>query len=476
MSEKDRPRGPDNPPPDRAVSDPARTPARPADEGPAGLAGAIALYRDPRVVAVLLLGFASGLPLALTGQTLSVWLFESGQSKVTIGLFALLGLPYVLKFLWAPLIDAIHIPFLHRRLGRRRSWLLTSQAALIGSVLMLGAADPADDLFLVALIALVVTFFSATQDLVIDAFRIEKLEAANQAGAMAHYVAAYRIALLVGTAGMYELVSILQANGFALNSAWFVGYAVMAGCLLIGVMTTLATDEPAGPEATAGTLTLGERFRQAVFDPFRDFAARDSWLLILLFITLFKFGDAFAGTMTSTFVLDIGFDKTDYGRVVKLFGFAATLIGGYAGGYLYRRLGTLQALWLAGILQMASNLMFCWQASVGADLNVLVAVIAVENLTGGFGTVIFVAYISGLCTNRLYTATQFALLSALSGVGRTVLSSTAGYFAEQLGWFLFFAVTAFAAVPGLILLWALARRQGSADEGDPSAGFVKRDR
>ena len=193
--------------------------------------------------------------------------------------------------------------------------------------------------------------------------------------------------------------------------------------------------------------------------PFADFTRRPDWLAILLFVMLFKFGDAFAGIMTAPFVLDIGFDKTDYGRVVKLFGFAAILIGGFAGGYVYRVAGTIRSLWIAGLVQMLSNLMFVWQASVGADMTLLVLTIAIENLAGGLGTVIFVAYLSGLCENRDYTATQFALLSALSAVGRTVLSASAGWFADALGWVPFFLLTTGAAVPGLVLLWWLARRQ-----------------
>ena len=429
------------------------------DSRPQRWLAAAAVYADRRVIAILFLGFASGLPLALTGQSLAVWLKEDGVSLTAIGLFALVGLPYVLKFFWAPVIDAVRVPLLSRLMGRRRSWLVTTQAALILAIVALGSIDPAADPLATAAIALIVAFCSASQDIVIDAFRIESLDEPQYAAGMANYVAGYRVALLVSTAGLFELVSLLQASGDA-ASGWFVGYAVMAGLLAIGVVTVLLSREPDSvrPEETVAR-PFRERFARAVLAPFADFTRRPDWLAILLFVMLFKFGDAFAGIMTAPFVLDIGFDKTDYGRVVKLFGFAAILIGGFAGGYVYRVAGTIRSLWIAGLVQMLSNLMFVWQASVGADMTLLVLTIAIENLAGGLGTVIFVAYLSGLCENRDYTATQFALLSAFSAVGRTVLSASAGWFADALGWVPFFLLTTGAAVPGLVLLWWLARRQ-----------------
>jgi MFS transporter, PAT family, beta-lactamase induction signal transducer AmpG len=420
---------------------------------------AAAVHLEPRVVAVLFLGFSSGIPLALTGQTLSVWLRETGVSLTVIGLFALVGLPYVLKFLWAPVIDAVPVPVLTRLLGRRRGWLIATQLALLASVVALGGNDPLANPFATALLALVVAFCSASQDVVVDAFRVESLEKSQFAAGMANYVAGYRVALLVSTAGAFELASLLQHGGLAGRLGWAATYAAMAALVLAGSIAVLLSKEPehAPPSGEPQGQTLGKRLLAAAVDPLRDFLRRPDWLAILLFVMLFKFADAVAGVMTAPFVLDIGFDKTDYGRIVKLFGFAATLIGGFAGGALYRVAGERPSLWIAGILQGASNLMFVWQAQAGPDLNLLIATIGVENLSGGLGTVVFVAYLSGLCRNRAYTATQYAMLSAVSAVGRTVLSASSGWIADRSGWTAFFLLTTVAAVPGLILLAYLGR-------------------
>jgi len=425
-----------------------------------------AVYREPRVIALVFLGFSSGLPLGLTGQTLAVWLSEEGLSLTAIGLFALVGLPYVLKFLWAPALDAIRVPWLGRRFGRRRGWLLLTQGALLLAVLGLGLTDPKESLALTAALALVVAFCSASQDIAVDAFRVESLEPSQYGAGMATYTLGYRVAMLVATFVAFELASLFQAAGAAGSTGWSLTYAVMAALVVIGAVTVLASREPAEPVAPAVTAPAGAapvralgRNRTAVVGPFSDFLKREDWLLILLFVVLFKFADAFAGIMTAPFVLDLGFDKTDYGRIVKVFGLIATLAGGFAGGAVFRRFGAIPSLWLAALVQIASNLMFVLQAGAGADHGLLVATIGIENLAGGFGSVIFVAYLSALCTNRAYTATQYALLSALAAVGRTVLSASAGWFAAELGWVSFFLMTMVAGVPGLVLLWWIARAQ-----------------
>lgn len=425
---------------------------------------AIAIYLEPRVLAVLVLGFCSGLPLALTGQTLAVWMRETGTSLTVIGLFALVGLPYSLKFLWAPLFDAVSVPLLGRLLGRRRAWLLTTQACLMLAVVGLGLNDPVQRPWLTALLALVVAFCSASQDVMIDAFRVESLEESRLAAGMANYVAGYRVAMLVSTAGAFEIASRMQAAGLEGASGWGATYAVMAALLIAGVITVLASREPDEADGAAARrqLPFGERLRAAVIEPLMDFALRPHWLAIMLFIVLFKFGDALAGLMTAPFVLDLGFDKVEYGRVVKVFGFAATLLGGFAGGSLFRLRGARQSLWLGGIAQTASNLMFVWLAQVGASMPLLIASIGVENFAGGFGSVVFVGFLSSLCRNRAFTATQYALLSALSAVGRTSLVSSAGALAEAFGWSGYFLFTVAAGVPGLALLWILSRRPDGA--------------
>jgi PAT family beta-lactamase induction signal transducer AmpG len=417
-----------------------------------------AIYFEPRVLAILFLGFSSGLPLALTGSTLQAWLTEEGVSLTSIGLFAAVGLPYTLKFLWAPLVDALPIPVLSARLGRRRAWLLVSQLLLMLSIVGLGATVPGRDPIPTALLAFLVAICSATQDIVIDAFRIESLEDSKQAAGMADYVAGYRVAILVSAAGALELASALQRTGDAGVPPWLATYAIMAGLMLIGVVTVLVSSEPSAGEAAAKA-PFRTRFGAVVVEPFADFVRRPGWLLILLFVVFFKFGDALAGNMTAAFVLrGVGFEKTEYARVVKVFGFAAVLLGGFVGGYVYRVAGTVRSLWLAGLVQMISNLFFVWQARVGRELSALMLTIGVENLAGGLGSVIFVAYLSGLCRNRAYTATQYALLSALAAVGRTLLASSGGWLAEGLGWAAFFLLTTAAAFPGLGLLWWLTRR------------------
>jgi PAT family beta-lactamase induction signal transducer AmpG len=229
--------------------------------------------------------------------------------------------------------------------------------------------------------------------------------------------------------------------------------------MLVGVATVLLSHEPSVARPTTIPGSLQARFGAVVREPFADFIRRPGWLLILLFVVFFKFGDALAGNMTAAFVLrGVGFEKTEYARVVKVFGFAAVLIGGFVGGWVYRVAGTVRSLWIAGMAQMISNLLFVWQARVGRELSALMLTIGVENLAGGLGSVIFVAYLSGLCRNRAYTATQYALLSALAAVGRTILASSGGWFAEELGWVSFFLLTTAAALPGLALLWWLTRR------------------
>ena len=428
------------------------------------LPAALAVYAEPRVLAVLFLGFSSGLPLGLTGQTLSVWLRESGVSLTDIGLFALVGQPYVLKFLWAPAVDAVPIPWLTRRLGRRRAWLVATQGLLIAALLGLGAHDPDRDLAATAALALIVAFCSATQDIVIDAFRVESLERSQFAAGMADYVAGYRVALLVGTAGAFEIASRFQRHGWPGSAGWGATYAVMAALILVGTVTVLLSHEPEDAEDAAvearPARPLGAAVQTVLFRPFVDFAARRGWLPILAFVVLFKFGDAMAGVMTAPFVLDLGFDKTEYGRVVKLFGFAATLLGGFAGGAVQRWIGTVRALWLAGFAQMGANLVFVWMAQQGNSLPALVVTIGVENFASGFGTVVFVAFLSALCENRAYTATQYALLSALAAVGRTYLSANAGWLAQSIGWSKFFLLTGAFALPGLGLLYWLTRKRG----------------
>jgi MFS transporter, PAT family, beta-lactamase induction signal transducer AmpG len=440
----------------------ASKPAVPVAPKPrASFRDGLAVYLQRRVLIVLLLGFSSGLPLALSGSTLLVWMRESGVDLGTIGLFALVGTPYTLKFIWAPLVDALHVPLFTRRFGRRRGWLVFSQLLLIIAILLLALTDPAHSPLLVALGALLVAATSATQDIVVDAFRVESLPESEQAAGMASYVAAYRVGMLVSTAGALFMVSAFEGTGLARASAWMWGYVAMAALVLIGTVTALSATEPeqsVRAEAATRTETAFARVMHAALGAFSEFLGRkDAWAA-LAFVVLFKFTDAFSGTMTAPFVIDLGFTRNDYAAIVKGVGLAALLSGGFAGGFVARRYSLAASLWIGGMLQAVANLSFTWLALAGVNEWALAFAITAENFTSAIGTVIFVAYLSALCRNPLHTATQYALLTALAAVGRTYLSSGAGFVAKATGWPLFFAICVAVAVPSLILLAWLQRR------------------
>jgi MFS transporter, PAT family, beta-lactamase induction signal transducer AmpG len=421
----------------------------------------LAVYLQPRVLIVLLLGFSSGLPLALSGSTLRFWLRESHIDLETIGLFALVGTPYTIKFLWAPLVDALNVPFLSKVLGRRRGWLILSQILLVAAILLLGFCNPAQTPWYVPFgAALLVATASATQDIVVDAFRIESLPKEEQAAGMASYVAAYRISTLVSTAGALFLIDAFEKTGFARGDAWKFGYAAMAALVIIGIVTVIFATEPeqsrTAMEGHSGNPL--KRVIETTKTALLDFLSLDAVAAILVFVVLFKFTDAFSGIMTEAFVVDIGFSKTDYAAIVKGVGLAATLIGGFAGGFVARRYSLVASLWIGGVLQAIANLSFSWLALVGVNQWALAFAITAENFTSAIGTVIFVAYLSALCRNPLHTATQYALLTALAAVGRTYLSSGAGYVAKATGWPMFFVICMLVAIPSLILLAWLQRR------------------
>lgn len=412
-----------------------------------GWLAAARVYLEPRVLLVMTLGFSSGLPLLLTLSTLSIWLAESGVSKTTIGLFALVGAPYTFKFLWAPLIDRVRLPGLTRLLGRRRGWGVLIQGLLAAAIVALGATDPAVDPWATALCAVLVAFLSASQDIVLDALRIELLEEDRQGAGAAVYVMGYRLGMLAAGAGALFLAEALP---------WFLVHVAMAALLAVGVLAVLCSPEPTETEAPRSRGVAAWLY-DAVIAPFADFVRRRGWLAIVAFVALYKFGDSLAGVMANPFYLEMGFSKAEIAGVSKIFGLWATLIGGALGGLIVARLGILRSLFICGFLQMFSNLLFAVQALVGHNLAMLTLVIAVENVSGGMGTAAFVAYLSALC-NVAYTATQYALFSAFMSFARTVLSSPGGALAEQLGWVWFFGLTTFAAIPGLLLLGWLGLR------------------
>jgi PAT family beta-lactamase induction signal transducer AmpG len=417
--------------------------------------GTLAVYLRARVLIVMFLGFSSGLPLALSGSTLQVWAAESGVNLRTIGLFTIVGTPYTIKFLWAPLVDALDVPVLSGLFGRRRGWLVFSQLLLMIAIALLALCDPKLGPGLLIAAALMVATASATQDIVIDAFRVESLPENEQAAGMASYVAAYRVANLLSTAGALYIVTGFESGlGFAPGMAWNAGYLAMALFVLIGLAAAIIATEPEKSAAVSAEHArhAGESKLTRVFQTARaalaDFLTRDLALVVLAFVVLFKFTDALAGAMTAAFVIDLGFSRVDYANIIK----------GLAGGYVARAFPLHTSLWIGGILQAAANFAFTWQAHVGKDAAWLSFAITVENFTSAIGTVIFVGYLSALCKNPMHTATQFALLTALSAVGRTYMSAGAGYIVEWTSWAWFFAICAFAGIPGLALLgWLQAR-------------------
>jgi PAT family beta-lactamase induction signal transducer AmpG len=427
---------------------------------------ALAVYCQRRVLIVGLLGFSSGLPLVLIGSTLQAWMTQSGVDVRTIGLFAAVGIPYSIKFLWAPLADALDIPLLSRHLGRRRGWLLFTQLWLMAAIVLLGLTEPTVSAAVVALGALFVATASATQDIVVDAFRVESLLESEQAAGLAAYIAAYRIGALVAGAGALLLVTHLRHLQLGDRAAWSACYAIMAVLVLIGMAATLLAREPdrsRGFEAKQAGLAARENWLKRAFsaavDSFRDFLARDLALAVLAFVTLFKLADALAFSLSTNFMLGIGFSLSQVATIRNGIGFLATLLGGFTGGFIARALPLSVSLWIGGLLQTFMILFFSWQAHVGANPTFLAATTTVEFFTDAVGTVIFVAYLSVLCKNPLYTATQFALLNALAALGRTVFSLGSGYIAHLTGWVGFFIVCAFAGMPALALLAWLQKRR-----------------
>ena len=409
------------------------------------------IYGDRRVASLFFFGFSSGLPLALTGATLAAWFTEVGASLTEIGLVSLVGLAYAFKFLWSPLVDRLPLPLLTRLLGRRRGWLLFSQFALAVALVGMATADPANLRGWTIFWAAIVAFASATQDIAVDAYRTEILEDEQLGAGAAVLVFGYRVAMVTSGGGALILAGTV---------GWGWAYCCMAVLMVVGIAAVLINPEPRSARefrSQAGGLEMFVWFRDAVIGPFAEFMSRPGWIVVLLFVALYKYCDALLGVMAVPFYLNIGFSLAEVGVVSKGFGLAMTLAGAAFGGVLVARFGIARALLLAGFLQAASNLVFVCQAWVGYSVPVLVVTIGVENITGGMGTTAFVAYLSSLC-NRSYTATQYALLSSMMAAARTFFASGAGWVVEQTDWIAFFLISTAAAVPSLLLLWWIMAR------------------
>ncbi len=408
-------------------------------------------YFQRHLLLIGLLGFFSGLPLALTASTLTAWLADTKVDRTTIGLFAAVATPYALKFLWAPLLDGVRLPILGK-LGRRRSWLMLIQALLAGTVAAMAFSDPSANAGMTALMALMVATCSATQDIAIDAYRVERLKPEEQGEGAAMSTLGYRIGMLTSGAGALALADAL---------GWQMTYLVMAGVMVVALPLTLFAQEPRIHESTKSRIydkkSVISWFRDFVISPFTDFMKRPLWWQVLVFVVLYKLGDAFMGTMFNPFLLELGFTKTQIAEIVKIYGLIATLIGTFIGGWLVARWGTYKSLMICGFGHMLTNLMLVELARRGADTQYLAFSIILENSTGGMSLAAFVAYLSSL-TRVHYTATQYALLSALAAFGRTWLSTPSGAIATALGWQGFFLFATALAIPSLLLLAYLQKR------------------
>ncbi|BBO83458.1 MFS transporter [Desulfosarcina ovata subsp. sediminis] len=390
-----------------------------------------------RMLVALVMGFSCGLPLLLTLSVLQAWMTEAGVDLTTIGLFSLVGLPYTLKFFWSPVFDRFALPVL----GRRRGWLLIAQLALMGSLVWLGFSDPLGHPELLAIAALAVAFCSASQDIVVDAYRREDLPDRELGLGSSLYINGYRVGMLLASGG-----GLILADHIPFSMV----YTIMALCLLPGIITTLLTPEPTVNQ-------FPTTLKAAVVDPLVEYFSRTGAWWMLAFILMYKIGDTMAAAMTTPFYLDIGFSKTQIGAVVKLFGFWATVGGTLLGGIVIIRLGIIGSLWIFGILQALSTAGFALLAVLGPNLAALSGVIAFENLTAGMGTSAYAAYMASI-TDKRFTATQYALLTSLMGVPRVLASAPTGYLATRLGWIGFFILCTLIAIPGLLLLLRIGGR------------------
>lgn len=394
------------------------------------------VFKSRNIAIITFLGFASGLPLSLTGGTLQAWMTIEGVDLRTIGIFTLVGIPYTLKFLWSPIMDRFVPPIL----GRRRGWIIITQISLITGISLMAYSSPQQAPFFLAVLALAVAFSSASQDIVIDAYRTDILREHERGLGAAVFVMGYRIALLVSGA----LALVISEYIFWRNT-----YLLMAGIMGVGVIATLLGKEPDKKTIPPHNL------QEAIVGPMKNYFSRDSAILLLILIVLYKLGDAYAGTLTTPFLIrGIGFSVGEVGTINKGLGFASLIVGAIFGGTLMVRLKLFRSLLVFGILQAISNLSFMVLAWFGKSYTLLIFTVAFENFAGGMGTSAFVSLLMAMCNHR-YTATQYALLSSLAAIGRIFISPTSGFLVEAVGWSTFFFVTFLVALPGLLLLWIL---------------------
>jgi MFS transporter, PAT family, beta-lactamase induction signal transducer AmpG len=420
---------------------------------------ALRLYLQPASLRMLALGFAAGLPLLLVLGTLSFRLREAGIDRSTIGYLSWVGLAYGVKWMWAPLVDRMPIPWLTRQLGRRRSWLLVSQIVIAGGLVGMALNDPSQLLGPLVACALAVAIASATQDIALDAYRIESAEVNAQAALAASYQTGYRLAMIWAGAGVLWIAAWAQgeqSTGYA-QSAWQAGYLVMALSMLPGMLVVLGSPEPV-PAPFKPARNVAEWLKGAVLEPFADFWVRYRWqaVLFLALIAVYRISDVVMGIMANPFYVDMGFTKSEVAGVTKVYGVIMTLVGAFVGGLLSARFGVMRVLMLGAVLSAASNLLFVWLSGVGHDVQALVWVISADNLASGIASAAFIAYLSSL-TNISYSATQYALLSSMMLLLPKFIAGFSGDFVDDYGYANFFTATACLGLPVLVLVVLAAR-------------------
>ena len=426
------------------------------------------VYLEAATLRMLLLGFSAGLPLLLVFGTLSFWLREAGINRTTIGYLSWVGLAYGFKWVWAPLVDRLPIPLLTRWLGRRRSWLLLSQCVIMAALVGMALTDPQQALLPMVWCALAVAVGSATQDIALDAFRIESADTQRQAALAASYQTGYRIAMIWAGAGVLwiaaraEVTPALGAASYQ-HGAWQAAYLVMAASMLLGMVTVLFSPEPKAVEMQRAR-NAAEWLQGALIEPFADFLRRygRQAVLILMLIAVYRISDVVMGIMANPFYVDMGFTKDEVAAVTKVYGVIMTLVGAFVGGALAMRLGVMRVLMLGAVLSAGSNLLFAWLGTRGHDLTALVWVISADNLASGIASAAFIAYLSSL-TNVSYSATQYALFSSMMLLLPKFLAGYSGWFVDAYGYSTFFSATALLGVPVLLLVWIASRQ---ADSGD----------
>jgi PAT family beta-lactamase induction signal transducer AmpG len=440
------------------MSDHTASPPKP------GWAATLRVYLEPASLRMLALGFSAGLPLLLVLGTLSFWLREAGIDRTTIGYLSWVGLAYAFKWVWSPLVDRMPLPLLTRWLGRRRSWLLLAQGLVVAGLAGMAWHDPRAALTPVVWCALAVAFGSATQDIALDAFRIESASADKQAALAATYQTGYRLAMIWAGAGVLWVAARFEAAGVDgyQAGAWRGAYLVMAASMAVGVLTVLLSPEPA-PRPLAPARNAAEWLRGALVEPFADFIARYRWqaLLVLALIAVYRISDVVMGIMANPFYVDMGFTKDEVAAVTKIYGVAMTLAGAFIGGAMSMRWGVMRVLMLGAVLSALTNLLYAWLAARGHDVGALVFTVSADNLASGIASAAFIAYLSGL-TNVQYSATQYALFSSMMLLLPKWIAGFSGVYVDAHGYAAFFTATALLGLPVLLLVWLASRVQARA--------------